>query len=303
MLSSSLSTASLSLALGKVLVAAAWADGEIQPEEKACIEDLIFYLPGLKSEDVHTLALLLHHPLPEEATQRYVDDLLSRVETDQDKNLVLYALGQLIQADGVITAEELSLYQSLEAQLQEPQPALSVSFRNLFQSLIFKRQSSVEAVLGKDDLSSFIHKTLEQLQGEKSCRHLRSASLEKLVLEGILLSRVIWADGRVLDSEIETILQHLKSHWKILPLEAPLISQLLLDPTVKQLDLKRICRAFANLLLPSEKESFLAHLFEMALADGVLSTGEMDAILEISAHLKLGQDEFDKTYTRYAVRI
>lgn len=295
-------TASLSLALGKVLVAAAWADGWIQPEERACIEDLIFYLPDLKPQDIHTLELLLNHPLAPADSQRFIQDLLAKIETEQDKNLVLYTLGQLIRADGVIHPEELALYQTLEAELDRPKPHLSLQLRNIFKHLVQNRHHRIQAILGADDITTFLDKKITHIQGEKHCRHLSDAALQKLLLEGILLAKIIWADGRALESEIERLLDYLKQQWSVLPLEAPILGALLLDPDVQNLDLMRLCRAFSNVFLPHDKENFLTLMFELALADGVLSQNELDMILEISAHLKLGQDQFHHAWERYTIR-
>jgi uncharacterized tellurite resistance protein B-like protein len=76
-----------------------------------------------------------------------------------------------------------------------------------------------------------------------------------------------------------------------------------LDASVKDLDLKRLCREFSKYLSPEEKGAFLNLLFEVALADGVLSSSEIDEILNISAHLKLGQDQFHNAFTRYSLSI
>ncbi len=298
-----MSVASLSLALGKVLVGVAWADGCIQAEERACIEDLIFYLPDLKPQDIHALELLLDYPLAPADSQRFIEDLIAKVDTEQDKNLVLYAVGQLIRADGCITPEELALYQTLEAELNTPKPQLSFQLRNIFKSLVHKRQNRIAIVLGADDITTFLDKKIAYLQGKKNCRHLNDIALQKLLLEGILLAKIIWADGQVLESEIEKLLEYLKQQWGILPLEAPLLTALLLDPSIHKLDLMRVCRAYSNCLLPPDKDIFLALMFKLALADGVLSQNELDTILDISAHLKLGQDQFHHAWERYRMNV
>lgn len=303
MLASSVSSASLSLALAKALIAAAWSDGCIQAQERACIEDLIFYLPDLKAQDISALELLLDHPMSEAQVKRLMDDLLAKIETEQDKNLALHTLRQLIEADGRITPEEQALYNNLETALEKPKHYLSLQLRNMFQVLIDRRLFETSKTLANDDLASFIQKKIGQLKAYKACYNFREEALYHLCLAGILLARVVWADGRVLDSEIETLLQYLKKEWKVLPLEAHNIGALLLDASVKDLDLKRVCREFSKYLSPEEKGVFLNLLFEVALADGILSSSEIDEILNISAHLKLGQDQFHNAFTRYSLSI
>lgn len=303
MFGSSVSSASLSLSLAKVLIAAAWADGCIQAQERACIEDLIFYLPDLKPQDIHALELLLDHPISESEARRFVEDLLAKIETEQDKKLVLHTLLQLIEADGVVTAEETALYESVENALAQARQPLSLQLRNLFQTLIDKRLSKTNPILAEDDLASFIEKKVKGLKNQINCINFTENNLYNLCLAGILLSRVIWADGRVLDSEIEAILKYLKKEWKVLPREAHTIGTLLLDPSIKKLDLKRLCREFSKYLSAEEKGVFLNLLFEVALSDGALSSSEVDEILNISAHLKLGQDQFHNAFTRYSLSL
>ncbi len=303
MLASSVSSASLSLALAKALIAAAWSDGCVQAQERACIEDLIFYLPDLQAQDISTLELLLDYPISEAEAKRLMDDLLAKIETEQDRNLALHTLRQLIEADGRITPEEEALYNTLESALEKPKHYLSSQLRNMFQVLIDRRLFETSKTLANDDLASFIQHKLGQLKDHKACYHFSDDTLYHLCLAGILLARVVWADGRALDSEIETLLQYLKKEWKILPLEAHSIGALLLDASVKDLDLKRVCREFSKYLSPEEKGVFLNLLFEVALADGVLSSSEIDEILNISAHLKLGQDQFHNAFTRYSLAL
>jgi uncharacterized membrane protein YebE (DUF533 family) len=46
-----MSDATFILTLGKVIIAAAWADGEVAHDEMNCLKDLLFRLPGLTGRE------------------------------------------------------------------------------------------------------------------------------------------------------------------------------------------------------------------------------------------------------------
>ena len=79
----------LILTLGKVLIAAAWADGEITGEEKNCLKDLLFRLPEVSARDWAALEIYLDHPVGEEERGRLVAELISQISRPSEKDLAL----------------------------------------------------------------------------------------------------------------------------------------------------------------------------------------------------------------------
>ena len=90
-----MSDQNLILALAKVLVAAAWADGQIATEELNSLKDLLFQLPGLTASDWVQIEIYLDSPVDAAERQRLVSDLENRLSSEADKQQVMAALDQL----------------------------------------------------------------------------------------------------------------------------------------------------------------------------------------------------------------
>jgi uncharacterized tellurite resistance protein B-like protein len=91
------------LTLGKVIIAAAWADGEVSPEEVNSLKDLLFHLPGLTGREWANLEMYIESPVGEAERARLVIQLTEQISSGSDKTLALHALDGLVSADGVIT--------------------------------------------------------------------------------------------------------------------------------------------------------------------------------------------------------
>jgi len=51
------------VALGKILVSAAWVDGELNQREMNCLKNLILQFPGITFEDWRKLKIYLAYPI------------------------------------------------------------------------------------------------------------------------------------------------------------------------------------------------------------------------------------------------
>ena len=101
-----MSTQNLSLALAKVMIAAAWADGEVQPEEIVCLKEFILNMPDVDEEDWQHLDIYMSMPIDEEERLQLVEDLSLLVKSSEDEVFVMDALEMVFKADGVVSQEE-----------------------------------------------------------------------------------------------------------------------------------------------------------------------------------------------------
>jgi len=98
--------ASLSLAVAKVLIAAAWVDGIVQPSEERFLRDFIARMPGITDETWEYLEPLLERPIYEAERIRYLRDMRNRITDQKDRRFAIQAINQLFIADGEIAPEE-----------------------------------------------------------------------------------------------------------------------------------------------------------------------------------------------------
>lgn len=96
----------LSLALAKVMIAAAWSDGEVQPEELTCLKDIILELPGMEKEDWTHLDVYISMPIEEDERLQLLYDLREEIKNDEDRRFIQEALQRIFMADGIVSGEE-----------------------------------------------------------------------------------------------------------------------------------------------------------------------------------------------------
>ncbi len=77
------------MALAKVMIAAAWADGSVSHEELNSLKDLLFQLPEMTASDWAELDIYIESPVGDAERARLVADLQSSLKTSQDKDLAL----------------------------------------------------------------------------------------------------------------------------------------------------------------------------------------------------------------------
>ncbi len=104
----------LSIALAKVMIAAAWSDGELQPEERECMKEFIIRLPNISENDWAHLDVYMSMPIEEDERLELMDDLRNTVKSDIDKQFVMNALELVFMADGVLSEGEAKTVQQIK---------------------------------------------------------------------------------------------------------------------------------------------------------------------------------------------
>lgn len=112
-----MSDRNLIFTLAKVIIAAAWADGEISHEERNSLKDLLFQLPQigldksmqLTGQEWQRLEMYMHDPIGDAERQRLLEELQVATRTPTDKKLVFEALDRMVLADGEVTEAETAV--------------------------------------------------------------------------------------------------------------------------------------------------------------------------------------------------
>jgi uncharacterized tellurite resistance protein B-like protein len=103
----------LAVDLAKLLIAAAWADGELQPEEINSLKDLIFTLGEFNSDQWSRLQIYMDSAVSDNQRQALLDNVLAEIKTEDDKDFVLKSLRELFCADGIIDDREMPVLDEL----------------------------------------------------------------------------------------------------------------------------------------------------------------------------------------------
>ena len=89
--------------IAKVMIAAAWADGNVSSEEINSLKDLLFQLPDMTASDWSELDIYIETPVGEAERIRLEGELLVQLKTPEDKELALAALNEVVSADGRVS--------------------------------------------------------------------------------------------------------------------------------------------------------------------------------------------------------
>ena len=107
----------LIMTLAKVLIAAAWADGELTHEEVNSMKDLLWRLPQLSARDWASLQIYIDSPVGGAERARLVSELQQAIRTSRDRDLVLATVEDLMHADGEVSEAE----EQVAGEIREPE--------------------------------------------------------------------------------------------------------------------------------------------------------------------------------------
>lgn len=288
----------LIMALAKVIIAAAWSDGEMSPHEINCLKDLLFHLPGMTSSDWAKLDIYIEHPIGEAEHIRLVEELKAALSTKADKELALSKLEEVIASDGIVTTEEQAFVEDIKAAIKEVNINIFRQLGRLTRGPIQRRSKAVtntpnRELYIKDFIKNKIFYNLQRrLDLDEVALDIPESELRKLSLVGGLMSQIAFVDREVTDGEFDAIVKALQSGWNITQPAATLAAEVAVAEAGKNMDLYRLSREFFECTSPEERLSFLDILFAIAAGDGYVSHEEIEEIRVISKMLKLTHKQF-----------
>ncbi len=293
------------MSLAKVIIAAAWADGEITVEEVNSLKDLLFHMPHIGDEwemhmtarDWAELEIYIESPVDDAERARLVADLQETLRRPADRELALVALHDLIHADGVVTEAEQQVMGEIKSALEDVNLNLFSQLGRLIQGPVARRSEAMtEAPNREDYLEEYIknriyYKVRQRLGFDDDLGITTDQELRKLSLAGGLMARVAYVDQVVTDNEYETMIEALHS-WRIAPKAAALVAEVAVSEVSNDLDYFRLSREFFSSTTEEERISFLDTLFAVAAADGEISAKESVEIRYIARSLNMTQQQF-----------
>jgi uncharacterized tellurite resistance protein B-like protein len=292
--------------LAKVIIAAAWADGEIKLEEINALKELLLHLPrtGYKSgppittREWATLEMYMQSPVGPEERAHLVEELKRAMRRPRDRELALSALENVVSADGAVTDEERAVLHSIRSALEETDLSLFAQVGRLIRGPLQKHSTAARGAPDREEfLDDFmknrvffaVRQRLNKADGELE---IAEKDLRKLSLAGALMARVAQLDREVSEGEFDTIVRALCEGWDISQDEAAFVAEIAVSEVSKGLDHYRMTRSFYANTSRQEREDFLDVLFAVANADDGISSQENEEIRQIAYGLRLSRDEF-----------
>lgn len=290
-----MSSERLIMALAKVLIAAAWADEDLAHEEVNAMKDLLYHLPQLTARQWASLQMYLESPVGDEERERLVEELRAAIGTPEERGLALRALDEMMSADGQATPEEEQVAAEIKAALESVNLGL---FSQMIRGMTGRRAAAVaDAPNREDHFEDYIKNKVyyglrRRLDMGETELDVGDEVLRMLGLAGGVMAQVARVNPQVTDTEVDTMVDALGTHWHLAPDQASFVAGVAISETATLMDRYRLVRQFANACGPEERAEFLDVLFAVAAADGEASFEEIEEIRTISESLKLSHQQF-----------
>ena len=286
------------LELGKLFIAAAWADGTLSNTEINGLKELLFQLPDISGEEWMELELYMASPVGEEERQRLLDRVLGRMGSAEDKALALETLEKLVPSGSSESDQQRETVQQLRDDLEQGSGGFMEHLRRPFRRMLNLRgEHYTEEHDRESRLEDFIKNTIYfqvtmALRDRGIIFDLPDVEIRKLCLAAGLMARVAGVDHVVSSEETMAMGTVLQRRWALAGEQAQLVAEISHHRIFRGLDSVRLVKRFKELTTRVERQEFLHCLFEVANAADQTSFEEIEEIRSINKGMDLSHQDF-----------
>ena len=286
------------LDLGKLFIAAAWADGELSHAEVNGLKELLFQLPDISGEEWMELELYMASPVTEAERERLCARVLQRMTSSADREMALETLKGLIPPDVGEDHPQSSVVRQLHQDIEQgSQGFLEHLRRPLRWMLGFRGQHYADDLDRERRLEDFIKNTIYvqvimELRARGMTMALEDNAIRKICLAAGLMARVAGVDHEISPEEMQIMKEVLQNTWKLSETEAHLVAEISHHRVFRGLDGVRLVKGFNEYTSRAERKEFLACLFQIANAANNTSYEEIEEIRSLAKGMELTHQEF-----------
>lgn len=286
----------IALTLAKLLVAVAWADGELQDEEVQILKDLVYKIPDLSRDDWASVEVYMDEPITANECVQLMAKFKSLIKTDADKEYAVQALKDVVYADGHVDESERKLYELIVSEIQEASVGFDKRLEELFRGARNKRRDALNKIPRRErNIDEFLEnpiffRSFRKLTDSGINVQMDKSELEKLCVAGALLACVAQADGEIHPNEVVLIRRLLKKYWHISDAAARIVSEIAVNHEVAGMDILRMCRKFFSETDSESRMDFFRALVALVKSDYEVHPNERERLRSIAINLKISQD-------------
>ncbi|MFC1561858.1 TerB family tellurite resistance protein [candidate division KSB1 bacterium] len=286
------------LNLSKLMIAAAWADGEMDSSEINALKDLLFSFPQLSEKEWTVLNMYIDAPVGPEETEHIMKEVVSEIDSESDKTFIKEALSRHLESDGKVTDEENVLFEQIIEEVEGKETGLLSKLGRVVGIAIRNRSGQYSAGTHRDEriddyLKNTIYfKLVTELEASGDGIELDDDQIRKLCLCAGLMARIAWVDETITEDEKKAIRGILTRNWNIPTEEARLITGISCASVAKDLDFYRLTRSYFECTSVEERREFMKILFQVANSCGRTEHREIEEIRTIANALHLTHKDF-----------
>ncbi len=286
------------LELGKLLIAAAWADGTLTTTEINGLKELLFQLPDISGEEWMELELYMASPVGEEERQRLLERVLERMGSATDKALALETIEKLIPPGAAEGDQQREVVQQLRDDLEQGSGGFLSHLQRPFRRILNLRGKQYTEEHDRESrVEDFIKNTIYfqvtmELRDRGITFDLPDIDIRKLCLAAGLMARVAGIDRIVSPEETKVMSDVLQRRWTLTKEQAQLVAEISHHRIFRGLDGVRLVKRFKDLTTRTERQEFLHCLFEVANAADQTALEEIEEIRSIARGMDLTHQDF-----------
>ena len=255
------------LSLARVLIALAWADGEISHEELNFLKDFIFKI-DLSGKEWARIEMYMEDPIPAKEAESLISDFIQRIGSDEERKWVITSLEGLMNADGMTRPEEHKFLEDFLGILKQSGPAAPLlnRFRGLFRQTVL---TSVKGSNRSEELDDFLNnrilfKVRRKMEREKLSLETHPEQLSYATLFGGLMAHVASVHQALGEAEWTVLKNHLRQLAHFDDESVELILSVTQEAAAKGLDRFRLTREFYKRSNRKQRLQLLDCLFDIA---------------------------------------
>ena len=286
------------LALLKVLAAAAWADGRVDPEEVNHIKEKALRA-GLDNDDLSEIDAILSQPIPNTQCEDLTRQLLQELRSDADRQEAVETLEELFESDGEVDENEQRLLHELRGVMATASALDGFLSRvtGVFRGVFGSAKPGPGALTRT--LSNAVVERLDHLSQGKWTDYVDPEELNRHTLYAAVLGKVADIHQGKSSEEMERIgaLMHERRG-----LEPPLLDWLVeavRDAVTGDMDRQRLLAEFNREADMEDRKDLLDAAFAVAAADGHLAEAELTELRLISNYLWIDARDFNTVRAKW----
>ena len=290
-------------ALVRVLAAAAWADGRVDPEE---IEHVLAVAraTGLSGDELAPVRELLETPVPLDTCERLVRELLESLHTDEERIAALDEVERLFRADAVLDPAEEALLADLRGALASQSAVdgflgrITDVFRGVFSGGGSRGSASIRPYL-----QNLVLTRLDELSDGRWKEHIDADRLNRACLHAAALGKVADTEDGQSAEELAIIRERLAARSGAEPPLLDWMMEAVEEVGRAEIDRQRLLSEVNRISDMDQRLDLLDDAFAVAAADGTLGPGELEELRLVSNFLWIDPRDFNGVRLRWQNRL
>ncbi len=285
--------------LAKLLIAAAWKDGELTIDEINAMKDLLFNIPELSGEEWAGLEIYMESPVTKKEAEILLKDVVDSTKNAHDKDSVRKFMDQVVKSDGTVTEKEQSFIDQVYKTIDSKKTGVFGNISGLISASLTKRREKLDKTPSREDrVEDYIKNTIyfkvktELSTDDISFEDFGDDELRKICLAAGIMAIIAWVDEDISQNEKVEIKKVLSDTWGLDEKKAAVVTELACSRAIKGLDRFRLCRSFFECTAYDERKLFVKTLFAVANASENTSHDEIEEIRTLSNLLRLSHEDF-----------